>query len=212
MNEMISKVAREMAGEMSDPVTLIKGYVDLLERRLKDGVTQHQVLEPILREIQENCRRAAGIAESLQDLSPQPLPDKLVFCGTQQIVERSLNLFSERIKKFGIKLQVQHEKSNLQFWCHHLQIVQVLACLLNQAIERVQGRTVRGIGITTFFRIDERSQAFAVIRVQDSGSHKLEVPAVEICNPILARIGGEVELMTSSFGACLELRFPIQIR
>lgn len=211
MNQMISKVAREMAGEIYDPVTVIKGYVDLLERKLKDGKIEPEALEPILREIQANCRRAAGIAESLQDLSLEPIPDKLVFCSTKQIVDRCLNLFSERIKKFGIKLQIHHDDLTRQYWCHHLQVVQILACLLNEAIERVKGRTVRGIGVITSYRLND-TQPLAVIRVQDSGSHKLVVPVIELCDSILASMGGEVELVDSSFGACLELRFPIEIK
>lgn len=209
---MISKVAREMAGEIYDPVTLIKGYVDLLERKIRDGVTQHETLEPILKEIQDNCRRAVGIAESLQDLSTETLPDKLVLCGTPQIVDRAMNVFSERLKKFGIKIQVHHEKSDFKFWCQHLQIVQVLACLLNFAIERVRSRSVRGVSVATFFRIDEKARSHAVIRVQDSGPQNFETLTLENCNSVLACMGGEVELVNSSFGACLELRFPIEIK
>ena len=62
----LSKVAREKAGEMHDPVTLIKGYVETLLESARDNP---EVLERFLKIIDRNAQRLDLLIQDLLSIS-----------------------------------------------------------------------------------------------------------------------------------------------
>ncbi|MBC7398179.1 MAG: PAS domain-containing sensor histidine kinase [Bdellovibrionales bacterium] len=219
----LGEMASGIAHEIYNPLTIIKGFADLLAKRSAQGQVDPGELISITKEIQSTCKRVTEIIEGLRFFAREGSQDPLEFTSVENLVVATIRICAERFKKYGVKLEVFHYDNELTIACRDVQISQVILNLLNNAFDAVRNESVKIIRIETEGHADH-----ALIRVQDSGpgiSVELQARIFEpffttkpiglgtgmglsICKGIMESHFGSINLIPSSQGACFQLRLP----
>ena len=219
----LGEMASGIAHEVYNPLTIIRGYADLIVRKSQHGVMDSNELERLASEIKETCKRITSIVEGLRFFAREGSQDPMDLVFVEELVETTTRICSERLKRHGVHLEVLHETPLLKVFCRGVQISQVILNLLNNAFDAVQNQEFKKISIHT--RINE---AFVMIEVEDNGpgipediQHRVFEPffttkpvglgtgmGLSICKGIMDAHSGSIRLNSSSHGTCFQLALP----
>ena len=219
----LGEMASGIAHEIYNPLTIIKGYADLLAKRGSSGVVDPLELLSITHEIQNTCRRMNKIIEGLRFFAREGSQDPLDYTSVDGLVSATAKICAERFKKYGVTLELVHHDQDLSVACRDVQISQVILNLLNNAFDAVRNEERKNICIET-----EAHEKHILIRIQDSGPgvpenlrSKIFEPffttkpiglgtgmGLSICKGIMEAHLGSIDLIPSSQGACFQLRLP----
>ncbi|WP_141432348.1 ATP-binding protein [Bacillus sp. 03113] len=202
----IEKLAAGIAHEIRNPLTTIKGFLQLLAPTLKE-VGKETYGEIALDEIN---RANEIISEFLN--SSRPLKNKEEITQINQQINELTMLYESEAKLRNIKILTCLSKENLRVYIDQKQLKQVLVNMMRNAIEAIEGdpNRINGIiEISTYRRMNS-----TIICIKDNGCgisnevvQKLFMPfyttkkegtgiGLSICKKIIQNHGGDISIQS----------------
>lgn len=131
-NEFISFISHEL----KNPLTVIKGYADILRKGMAGEVNEEQI--DYLSTINHNVKRMNIIIKDLSDQSYIETKSlRLDFESTpvQEVINEVLHSYAAQIEKkaLHISLNIPFEIPNV--WCDRMRLIQILSNLVSNAIK-----------------------------------------------------------------------------
>ncbi len=131
-NEFISFISHEL----KNPLTVIKGYADILRKGMAGDVNEEQI--DFLSTIAHNVRQMSTFITDLSDQSQiETRSLRLSFESTSvhEVVNEVLQSYENKIKENALDVQVEIPKDIHKMWCDRLRLIQILSNLVSNAIK-----------------------------------------------------------------------------
>jgi C4-dicarboxylate-specific signal transduction histidine kinase len=164
----LGEMAGNIAHEISNPLAIVLGFTQKLKREFPN--------KPELTKIEGHALRIREIIFALKLFSSNPDNEPIVFCDLKDIVEETLVLWQERLKKQDVQLELKLSPAFTR-----VQPTQVKRAFLNLLLNAFDAAIVQARPV---IRIEtSRIDQWSVIRVEDNGAgiplhlqHKLFQP------------------------------------
>ena len=156
-------MAGGIAHELNNPLSIIVGRATQTKERLqKNQIPTEKVLEA-LEKIEKVSDRMAKIIHGIKTFSRDATHDPLKEESLGSLVEETLELCKEKLKKLDISIEVANF-GELKIYCRATQISQVLLNLIGNSADAIAEQSERWIKID--FHLDAQN---LVLNVTDSG-------------------------------------------
>jgi signal transduction histidine kinase len=164
----LSEMASGMAHEINNPLMIISGYADVIERLLKRQPLDIQHIRNLTGKITATVERIAFIVHSLRSFARIDADLAFEKVSLQDILQQALALYESRIKDGHIKLTLEMPEEPCTVYGISSQLIQVVSTLLDNAINALRGASPKNLEVRLVFkRID--SHLRAALTIQDSG-------------------------------------------
>lgn len=135
----LGMMAGSVAHEINNPLGIIHAYASNLLERAGEGDLSPSDVRRACSRIVETTERIASIVKSLRHVVREGSGDPFLPASVKEIIERTLELCSERFRIHCVKLIVPNVDAGLRVRCREVQIAQVLLNLLQNAFDAVLG-------------------------------------------------------------------------
>lgn len=143
----IGEMAGGIAHEINNPISMIKGKLDLIKKHMeKEPINKEKILDD-LNKVDQTILRVTKIIKGLRHFSRSGEADPFENANLIAIIEDTLSLCSERFKTHGITLNFNTEYKDIQINCRSIQISQVILNLLNNAYDAIEKFDERWVSI-----------------------------------------------------------------
>jgi len=207
LNELKDKFITITNHELRTPVTVLKGYVELIDYFLED--TRNENVNEAIEIVSETMRELVGIVEQMHDISSFDYGKKRMVTGDVKI-EGILNLIYKEMKilfeKRKIKFDLKMENSGVIIYGDPKQLKRSLRELLQNALKF----TPEGGHVELAYSANQKNKK-VYIKVKDNGigipRDKLELifePFYEVQN-VINHMTSKTEFMGGGIGLGLTL-------
>ena len=167
-NEFIGFISHEL----KNPLTVIKGYADILRKGMAGEVNEEQI--DYLSTINHNVRRMNTIIKDLSDqahIETKSLRLDIESTPVQEVVNEVLHSYAAQIEKKSLRFALDISMETPNVWCDRLRLIQVLSNLVSNAIKYTLENGQIRIGAEHSANIwDEKGSAEVVhFWVEDNG-------------------------------------------
>jgi len=222
----LGEMASAMAHEINNPISIIRGYADLLLKKASEGkeLPPCREVSEYASEIRTVCNRVSQIVNGLSLAARDGASDPMEVEDLSGIILDSLPFCSQRLEKYAIELRNDLSLAPLLVPCRSAQISQVFVNLLSNAIDAVKKNHPAWISVKSYV-----ADQFAVLEITDSGSgiapqttEKIFQPffttkpvgeglgiGLSISKRMVESHGGTLEWIGNRPGACFRLRLPL---
>jgi len=131
-NEFISYISHEL----KNPLTVIKGYADILRKGMAGDINDEQV--DFLTTITHNVRQMSTFITDLSDQSrieTRSLRLGFEASSVQEVIDEVLHTYENQINEKSLHVQLQTKKDIPDVWCDRLRLIQILSNLVSNAIK-----------------------------------------------------------------------------
>lgn len=218
----LGQMAGGIAHEINNPLAIIQGACERLEKKLKAGAALDD-LPMTLRVIDRTTKRIASIIAGLKLVARDDSNDPKVDVSVKSIVDNTYGICAEKFKSSGVQFFISDISQNLTMHCRPTQIGQVMINLLNNAFDAIESREKPWIRVEI---LDQQSHI--EISVIDSGNGVTPELAEKIMDPffttkpvgkgiglglsvstaIIESHGGTLNLDLSCHNTCFVMRIP----
>lgn len=160
----LGEMAGGIAHEINNPLGIIRGYVDLIQKNIKRGMSNPEVLNSHVEKIGKTVERISKIVNGMRRFSRDSTKDSRVLYSLNQLIDDTLDISQERIKNHGIFLNIEKFHKEVMVECKPIEMSQVLLNLIGNSIHAVQSHKQPWINI-----ICSETSEFYEMRVVDSG-------------------------------------------
>lgn len=143
----LGEMAAGLAHEVNNPLTIIFGYIRILEEELLSPNLNYELMHKHVGLIKNAAQRAAKIVTNLKDFARDGSTDPFMDLPASQLISMVLDLCNERFKKNGIKIDVSIEKDPI-IYCRKIELSQVLLNLLFNSFDAMDGKQEKWVKIT----------------------------------------------------------------
>lgn len=213
----LGEMSAGIAHEISNPLTIISGSVNLLHKAVKDP----EKFTAKINAIQKATARITKIVNGLRKYSRVSEENQFSKYCLSEIVRESILLTQGKSKRNDVSVTYDLTTESL-IYCDDVAIEQVIINLIDNALDAVKGRDQRWVKIETF------TEAHSVgLRVSDSGTgipeaiqNKLFDPffttkpvgegtglGLSITKGILEEHSATITVLTNHQNTCFEVRF-----
>jgi PAS domain S-box-containing protein len=220
----IGEMAAGIAHEINNPLTIIKGFADLIQMLISKGNCQPEEIAPMVQQIGETTGRISRIIQGLKNLSRDDSGEDYGLHPLGEILDDALSICQERLKSEGVHLVIEVERS-VCLRCSPVSIAQVIVNLLGNALHAVRNSEVKWI------RLSSLNEGTSIrLSVSDSGHgipeeirKRIMDPffttkspsegtglGLSICKGILNAHGGILQLDESAPNTTFVLRLPAE--
>lgn len=183
----LGEMAGGIAHEINNPLAIISLRTHQLAQLVRKGnLAENQILG-IVEGIEKTVDRISKIIKSLQIVARESEHDPFEIVSLKSIVNDTLELCLERMKKHGIEIIVD-DGIDIELECRRVQISQVLLNLMNNAFDALIGLETRYIKISARV-INANSVEQVEISVTDSGNGISREMAHKIFQPFFTTKG-----------------------
>ena len=174
----LGEMAAGIAHEVNNPLSIIAGYLKILEIEWQQGDMKPEEFQRILLALNASTERAAKIINNLKNLARDGANDALQRAYLREILESSLDLVRERMKRYGVTLDVSYQ---CEVWidCRPVEISQVMLNLLNNAFDAVEGQADAWINVSC----TQELTPHVLIKISNSGPLMKKDVIEKIFNP-----------------------------
>lgn len=159
----LGEMAGGVAHEINNPLTIILGYTEKIERLLaKEPIVPTEIQITNVK-IQAAVFRIAKIVTGLKKISRDGANDELEDVELNRLIEEVVGICAEKFKLNGIDLQIG-QISNIQILGRQVQLSQVILNLLNNAFDAVETFKEKWVRIEV-----SEDQDFSYISITDCG-------------------------------------------
>ena len=131
----LGEMAGGIAHEINNPLSIIKGYIDLLRRHSSRKSLSPELLGQYIEKMDQTVGRISRIVNGMRRFSRESSMDEKVKYSLNQIVEETLDICQERINNNGTSLEVEYIQGNSDVLCRPVEISQVLLNLINNSYQ-----------------------------------------------------------------------------
>jgi PAS domain S-box-containing protein len=219
----LGEMAGGIAHEINNPLTIIKGYADLISIMIGKGVVRVEEIDRMVRQISETSTRISRIIHGLKNLSREDEGQDLEVVGVGEILDDALSICLERFKAWGVHVEIEIAR-HIQIRCNPISIAQVLLNLLNNSFYAIRSEAVKWIRV-----VSRREGEILSISVIDSGSgvpmeirHRIMDPffttkapgegtglGLSVSKSILVAHGGSLHLDETAPHTAFVMRLPL---
>jgi signal transduction histidine kinase/PAS domain-containing protein len=160
----LGEMAGGIAHEINNPLSIIKGYIDLLRRHSVRKSLSPELLKQYIEKMDTTVERISKIVSGMRRFSRESSLDEKTNYNLNKIVEETLDICQERINNNGTVVDVQYLNHDPIIHCRPVEISQVLLNLINNSYQATSDYTHPWIKI----KIEEAGENFR-ISVVDSG-------------------------------------------
>lgn len=160
----LGEMAGGIAHEINNPLSIIKGYIDLLKRHSsRNSLNEEQMLQYI-EKMDGTVGRISKIVSGMRRFSRESSMDEKVKYSLNKIIDETLDICLERINNNGTALTVEYFKTEASVSCRPVEISQVLLNLINNSFQAISAYPHPWIKIHC-----EEVGAFYQIKISDCG-------------------------------------------
>jgi signal transduction histidine kinase len=163
----LGTMAGGIAHEINNPLAIIGGLAEHIERTAKDPALDREQLTAEAAKIQATVRRISTIITGLRSYSRDDSHDPMQRIPIKDVIESTLSLCRERFRANGVTLEVPAVDAGLWVMGRSVQLSQVLLNLLNNAFDAVASLPA-GRERSVIIKADRRGRDL-VVQVSDSG-------------------------------------------
>ncbi|MCM2350824.1 MAG: PAS domain-containing protein [Bacteriovoracaceae bacterium] len=131
----LGEMAGGIAHEINNPLSIIKGYIDLLRRHSSRRSLSPELLLQYIDKMDGTVARISRIVNGMRRFSRESSMDEKVKYSLNKIVEETLDICQERINNNGTALDVEYLKDDSTILCRPVEISQVLLNLINNSYQ-----------------------------------------------------------------------------
>lgn len=131
----LGEMAGGIAHEINNPLSIIKGYIDLLRRHSSRHSLSPELLLQYIDKMDGTVGRISRIVNGMRRFSRESSMDEKVKYSLNKIVEETLDICQERINNNGTAVDVEFLKHDGQVYCRPVEISQVLLNLVNNSYQ-----------------------------------------------------------------------------
>lgn len=160
----LGEVASGIAHELGNPLSTIKGRVELLLYNLEKGEVPKEQLIDNLKTVLRVSDKMAKIIKGMRNFARDGSRDPFQPASLSSIIKDVLELSTDKMRKIGVEVQLAPVNESLFIECRETQVLQVLVNLLNNARDALESASEKWIKIGV-----EEENDFVLISVEDSG-------------------------------------------
>ncbi len=133
----LGEMAGGIAHEINNPLSIIKGYIDLLKRQHSrksltlDGAIQY------IEKMDKMVGRISRIVNGMRRFSRESSMDHKISYSLNKIIDETLDICLERITNNGTALKVTYFTDDVLIECRAVEISQVLLNLINNSFQAI---------------------------------------------------------------------------
>ena len=159
----LGEMAAGIAHEINNPLTIIKGYADLITLMLSRRDQKQDEILDWSKQISATSVRMAKIISGLRRFAKEDEFHDFHFHTFQELLDDAFSISLERLKSNGVHIKIEGD-STIQIYCNKVGISQVLVNLFNNALYAIRNQKVKWITIQVM-----QSESQIGISVIDSG-------------------------------------------
>lgn len=160
----LGEMAGGIAHEINNPLSIIKGYIDLLKRHSSRKSLNEDLLMQYVNKMDLTVGRISRIVSGMRRFSRESSMDEKVNYSLRKIIEETLDICQERINNNGTAVDVEYLQDDVEIYCRPVEISQVILNLINNSYQATASFVHPWIRI----KIIETNRAVQV-RISDSG-------------------------------------------
>jgi PAS domain S-box-containing protein len=131
----LGEMAGGIAHEINNPLSIIKGYIDLLRRHSSRHSLSPELLLQYIEKMDTTVGRISRIVNGMRRFSRESSMDEKVRYSLNKIVEETLDICQERINNNGTSVEVSYLEHDSDILCRPVEISQVLLNLINNSYQ-----------------------------------------------------------------------------
>jgi len=131
----LGEMAGGIAHEINNPLSIIKGYIDLLRRHSGRSSLSPELLKHYIQKMDQTVGRISRIVSGMRRFSRETSLDEKVKYPLNKIVEETLDICLERINNNGTAVNVEYLSNEPLVLCRPVEISQVLLNLINNSFQ-----------------------------------------------------------------------------
>lgn len=131
----LGEMAGGIAHEINNPLSIIKGYIDLLRRHSSRHSLSPELLLQYINKMDQTVSRISRIVNGMRRFARESSMDEKVKYSLNKIVEETLDICQERINNNGTAVDVEYLKSDAEIMCRPVEISQVILNLINNSYQ-----------------------------------------------------------------------------
>ncbi len=143
----LGEMAGGIAHEINNPLSIIKGYVDLLKRLASRDDIGQETLTSYLFKIDRTIERISKIVGGMRRFARESSNDEKIKYSLNKIVDETLDICFEKLNNNGIHVDVVLAEKEPFVHCRPIEISQVLLNLINNAFHAVCNQTNASIRV-----------------------------------------------------------------
>ncbi|MBC7537670.1 MAG: PAS domain S-box protein [Bacteriovorax sp.] len=176
----IGEMAGGIAHEINNPLTVVKGILQIIERKLQADNSIEELPKILvgIAKIQNQVIRITKIIKGLRDFSRKEGEEVLEKVSILNIFSTVEDLCCEKIKNNNVQFEIHSDEIEIEIQCNLIQIEQVLVNLISNSIDAISNHDIRWIRLEAI-----RFGEFVEISVTDSGAGISEDLSQKIMQP-----------------------------
>lgn len=131
----LGEMAGGIAHEINNPLSIIKGYIDLLRRHSSRQSLSPELLIQYISKMDQTVSRISRIVNGMRRFARESSTDEKVKYSLNKIVEETLDICQERINNNGTAVDVEYLENEPYVYCRPVEISQVLLNLINNSYQ-----------------------------------------------------------------------------
>lgn len=172
---LLGEMASGIAHELNNPLTIIDGFANVLERHAAEPMGKGPEIKKIADTIQQMTERISKIIMGLRSFARDGSKDDFEQAILAQIIKDTTDFLKVKKMKMTVEVIVEDFSPDLMIECRAVQISEVLLNLVSNSFDAVAELSERWVKLS----VEEKSESI-ILKVTDSGKG---IPA-----PILAKI------------------------
>lgn len=136
----LGEVSAGIAHEIKNPLTVILGSAQMMERDIQSPTPDKERLINRTRKILETVHRITKIIDSMRRLSRDNSDEGLEWVALKNVIDDPLTIVLEKLKAKEVRFENSFVKTEAQLYCRPQQISQVLLNMINNAAEALEER------------------------------------------------------------------------
>lgn len=133
----LGEMAGGIAHEINNPLSIIKGYIDLLKRHASRGALTEVLMLQYIEKMDITVERISRIVSGMRRFSRDSSLDEKTPYSLNKIIAETLDICLERINNNGISLKVEYFPGEALVKCRSIEISQVLLNLINNSFQAI---------------------------------------------------------------------------
>jgi PAS domain S-box-containing protein len=133
----LGEMAGGIAHEINNPLSIIKGYIDLFKRHATRETLTNELLIQYIGKMDSTVGRISKIVNGMRRFSRESSFDDKSPYSLNKIIDETLDICLERIINNGTALTVDYFKNEPVVFCRSVEISQVLLNLINNSFQAI---------------------------------------------------------------------------